>query len=218
MKSIKIHILVRILLAVAPLVLVAAVYTRLPDQIPMQWDFGGEVNYEPKWHLWVVAGLGPLFGVSMPLVARVDPRHRNYAKFSSPYRTFQIIMLLFVLAMVSLVIIESLRPGTMHVGRFVCLLLGLMFTILGNVMPKFRPNYFYGFKTPWTLDDPTVWVRTHRLGGRLFFAAGLISIAASFLPDAHWMFAACLIPLVLAAVIPSVMSYLWYRRLHSSQL
>lgn len=218
MKSIKFYRLARILLAAAPLVLVAAVYARLPDRIPMQWDFGGEVNYEPKWHLWIVAGLGPLVGISMPLVARVDPRHRNYAKFSSSYRTFQMIMLLFVLAMVSLVVIESLRPGTIHVGRFVCLLLGLMFTVLGNVMPKFRPNYFCGFKTPWTLDDATVWVRTHRLGGRLFFAAGLIAIAASFLPDERWMFAVCLIPLVLAALIPSVMSYLWYRRLHSTQL
>ena len=50
-------------LALVPLILAAAVYSRLPDRIPMQWDFGGEVGYEPKWHLWIVAGLSPLLAV-----------------------------------------------------------------------------------------------------------------------------------------------------------
>ena len=44
------------ILALVPLVLAAAVYSRLPARIPMSWDFGGEVGYEPKWHLWLVAG------------------------------------------------------------------------------------------------------------------------------------------------------------------
>ena len=35
------------LLALVPLVLAAAVYSRLPEHIPMRWDFGGEVGYEP---------------------------------------------------------------------------------------------------------------------------------------------------------------------------
>ena len=48
------------ILALVPLVLAAAVYSRLPARIPMSWDFGGEVGYEPKWHLWLVAGLSPL--------------------------------------------------------------------------------------------------------------------------------------------------------------
>ena len=34
-------------LALVPLILAAAVYSRLPDRIPMQWDFSGEVGYEP---------------------------------------------------------------------------------------------------------------------------------------------------------------------------
>ena len=50
-------------LALAPLVLIAAAYSRLPDRVPMQWDFGGKVGYEPKWHLWITAGLAPLFAL-----------------------------------------------------------------------------------------------------------------------------------------------------------
>ena len=48
MKKIsKMQILAWILSAV-PLILVAAAYTRLPDKVPMQWDFGGEIGYEDK--------------------------------------------------------------------------------------------------------------------------------------------------------------------------
>ena len=36
------------LLALVPLILAAAVYSRLPDRIPMQWDFGGEVGMNPS--------------------------------------------------------------------------------------------------------------------------------------------------------------------------
>ena len=50
-------------LALTPLVLIAAAYSRLPDRVPMQWDFGGQVGYEPKWNLWITAGLAPLFAV-----------------------------------------------------------------------------------------------------------------------------------------------------------
>lgn len=35
-----------------------------------------------------------------------------------------------------------------------------------------------GIRTPWTLADPAVWERTHRLGGYLCAAAGLVSLAS----------------------------------------
>ena len=180
----------------------------------MHWDFGGQVGYEPKWHLFLIAGLSLLFAVLFPLLPKIDPRRRNYDKFSASYLFFQLIMMLFILVMVSVVLIESLRPGTLHVGKVVCLLVSLLMAVLGNMMPKFRQNYFCGIKTPWTYADADVWARTHRLGGRLFFAAGLIGMFATLLPSDFWMFLCFLIPLCCAALIPTVMSYIWYRRRH----
>ena len=69
------------LLGLVPLILAAAVYSRLPDRIPMQWDFGGEVGYEPKWHLWIVAGLSPLMAALFYVLPNLDPKRRNYDKF-----------------------------------------------------------------------------------------------------------------------------------------
>ena len=47
-------------------------------------------------------------------------------------------MMLFLLAMVGLVLTESLRPGTLNAAMVVCIGCGLLFTVLGNMMPKFR--------------------------------------------------------------------------------
>lgn len=55
---------------------------------------------------------------------------------------------------------------------------GVLLVALGNVLPKLPRNGLVGIRTPWTLADPAVWERTHRLGGYLVTAAGLVSLAS----------------------------------------
>lgn len=55
---------------------------------------------------------------------------------------------------------------------------GVLLIGLGNVLPKLPRNGLIGIRTPWTLADPTVWERTHRIGGYLLAAAGLVSLAS----------------------------------------
>ena len=47
-------------------------------------------------------------------------------------------------------------------------------SVIGNYLPKVRPNYLMGIRTPWTLASDLSWQRTHRLGGRLFVIEGLV--------------------------------------------
>jgi uncharacterized membrane protein len=54
----------------------------------------------------------------------------------------------------------------------------LLIVALGNVMPKLPRNGVVGIRTPWTLADPAVWERTHRLAGYLCTLAGLIGLAS----------------------------------------
>jgi uncharacterized membrane protein len=48
--------------------------------------------------------------------------------------------------------------------------LGVLFTVLGALMGKIRPNWFIGVRTPWTMTSKTSWVRTHRTAGYVFVA------------------------------------------------
>ena len=45
------------LLSLLPLVMIAAVYRRLPAEVPMHWDLDGAVDYGAKAQLWVIAAM-----------------------------------------------------------------------------------------------------------------------------------------------------------------
>ena len=119
--------------------------------------------------------------------------------------------MLFVLVMNGICVVEGLQPGTVDVVMVICLVVSLMMVYLGNVMPKFRMNWFCGIKTPWTLSSESVWRRTHRVAGRLYFAAGVLGVIGAFVPNNAVRFVMLLVPLVAVSLASMVLSYRWYR-------
>lgn len=199
------------LVSLLPVILVAAVYGKLPGQIPTNWGFDGHVSYGGKSQLWIIAGMAPFFAGLFYVLPFIDPKRRNYRKFAQVYQSFQLFMQVFMLMIVGIIVTESFRPGTIQVSTVVTALCAVLFMMIGNMMPKFRQNFFCGFKTPWALSDETVWNKTHRLGGKLMFGAGILGFAGAFVPDEKVKMAMLLVPVTAAAVIPYVMSYVWFK-------
>jgi uncharacterized membrane protein len=56
-----------------------------------------------------------------------------------------------------------------------------MFIGLGNYMPKLKQNYTIGIKVPWTLNSEENWNMTHRMAGKVYVVAGVISIIIALL-------------------------------------
>lgn len=210
MKSWKYRILLGIT-ALLPLLLVALLWTQLPEQTPIHWNLDGSINYGGRRTLWGLAALTPLLVLLMVLLPKVDPRKQNYRKFGDSYGLFCLFFAVFMDAVMVMTLIESLRPGTLDVHRFAQILLALLLLFVGNMMPKFRQNYFCGIKNAWTYASERVWTQTHRLGGKLFFAAGLANLAGAFLP-AYWGFAVLLASVMAAVLISTAMSYVWFQR------
>lgn len=55
--------------------------------------------------------------------------------------------------------------------------ISLLFAWLGIYLPRIEPNRVLGIRTSATLKSEEVWRKTHRLGGFLFFAAGILAAA-----------------------------------------
>lgn len=205
------------LLALLPLVLVAVFYSRLPDQVPMHWGFDGEINrYGSKNELWLIGALGPLFALLFQFLPRLDPKRRNYEKFQTYYEAFSLVLVAFIAVMMGVALLESFRPGTLSMGRVVSALVGLLFLFVGNLMGKVKPNFFMGIRNPWTLSDPDVWNRAHRLGGGLFFLTELVTVVSAILLPEPVTFAVLMAGTLLTALIPTVMSYFWYKKVAGS--
>ena len=201
------------LLALLPLLLVAALYTRLPGQVPMHWGFDGEIDrYGSKNELWLMAALGPLFALLFQFLPRLDPKKRSYERFQRYYEATALVLVAFLAVMMGVALLECFRPGSLSMGRVVSALVGLLFLFLGNIMGKVKPNFFLGIRNPWTLSDPDVWNRTHRLGGGLLFLCGLAAVACAVLLPEEVTFVVLMAGALAAALIPTVLSCLWYKK------
>jgi uncharacterized membrane protein len=169
------------ILILAPLVPVLLNWDKFPDKIPTHWGMDGEVDsYGGKSALF----LGPVINFAIYLllifVPRIDPRAKNYELFTGAFWwirlaiTVLLSMFGFITAFVSLGI-------KLDVGLFVQLGVILLFLVIGNQFGRIRPNYFVGIRTPWTLNNEEVWMKTHRLGGRIWVIGSLIMLPVVFL-------------------------------------
>ncbi|MCZ8522289.1 MULTISPECIES: SdpI family protein [Paenibacillus] len=69
-----------------------------------------------------------------------------------------------------------------NIGKYIAILMGTLFLVVGNYMPRFQPNRHVGIRTPWTLSSEENWRRTHRTAAKVWFIGGLLMLACPFLP------------------------------------
>lgn len=211
MKNKKLRMITYALAAVG-LLITALVYRWLPDLIPTQWGYNGEVTYSPRRNIWICSGLLPLMAILFDFMPKIDPRRGNYVKFSTHYDSFCIFIQVFLLMMLGITLSESFYPGNISVGKIVTIIVGVLFMFFGNIMPKIKSNFYFGLKTPWTLSDEEIWRKTHRLGGKTMFAAGVLSLIIGWPLAGNRTSFIILAILLFSVLIPILMSYIWWRQ------
>lgn len=172
-----------VILIAGAVVFSLAVYGRLPERVVTHWNAMGEPNgYSSRL---VAAFLLPgttvaLWGL-LRAVPYIDPRRANIEKFRDTYE-IMIVMFVLLLTVLHVLVLGNALGWPIPVARVTPIAVGALFVVLGNLLPRFRSNFFMGIRTPWTLSSETVWTKTHRVGGYLMVAAGVLIMAAAFLP------------------------------------
>jgi uncharacterized membrane protein len=178
-----------ILLVAAMFAGALVVWPAAPDRIPVHWGFDGHVDrYGGK----VEGLLGiPLITLAiyllMRFLPRIDPGRANYARFGGAYTAIRAGLVVFMAAIYGIILASALSH-TIDVARVVPVGVGALFVLFGSVLGKIRPNWFVGVRTPWTMSSKMSWVRTHRLGGWLFMALGLLFAATGVFPPGRFGF------------------------------
>lgn len=170
--------------ALFPLLVTLIVFGRLPEEIPMHWNVHGDIDafYSKLPWAFSLPLLGIIFTALFPVLSKIDPKKENYQKFKSQFLIIQLTLILFLAIMQGVIISISLGATFFSVDTLVKLLVGILIIILGNIMPKFKHNYFVGIKTPWTIANETVWAKTHRHGGYVWFIIGFLISILAFIP------------------------------------
>jgi uncharacterized membrane protein len=189
-----------------------AVFPRLPATIPTHWGADGEINgTSPRlWGVVVMPVILLFIALMMRAIPAIDPRRENYPKFAGAFDAIFIsTMLLLLVIHVAMLAAGLGYPVAM--GRITPIAVGALFIVLGNVIPRARPNWFIGVRTPWTLSSDRVWEKTNRLAGYVMVVIGIAIVilglsAVQFAPKLIAPFAA------IAALGLVVYSYVEWRR------
>lgn len=195
------------LVILLPMLVGLLLWTRLPDQLPTHFGISGEVNgYSSK--AFTVFGLpGFLLAVHWlcALTTKFDPKAQNLEG-----KMMQLV--LWVCPAVSVLVLVLSYGNALSYGiraeLVVPLMMGLLFVIIGNWLPKCKQTYTLGIKLPWTLEDEDNWNRTHRFAGPVWVACGLIVMLGAVMGCAWVMFPA----LVVMTIAPTVYSFLLFRQ------
>ncbi len=202
----------QLIVLAAPFCAAALLWDRLPDRIPIHWNVHWHVDGyggKPLGTLFLPSMNVGIFGLGL-LLPLLDPRMRGYDEETrgSILRALAAIMLAgtSLLCCFQLAILASALQ--MHVNLFLVVQAGaaLLFLVIGNLFTKLRPNHFIGIRVPWTMRSREVWMKTHRLAGRLMVAAaaGLLVLAFVVRPELYLL---CVFTPVLAVVLIASLVY-----------
>ena len=147
-------------------------------KIPCHWNIKGEIDgYYGKWTgVLLFSGINLAMLLFIMALPYISVRYKNAKeRFENVIPGLATIIVLFFAGIHIYTILlakEILNPS----GNMIFYLIGVMFIMLGNLLPKIPSNFFAGIRTPWTLSSEDVWRKTHRLGGISFVIAGLLMI------------------------------------------
>ena len=176
------------IVTILPMLIGIMCWNRLPDMMATHFGINNEANgFSSK--AFAVFGI-PAFLLAVlwlgAFVTAHDPKRQNIGP-----KMFSLV--LWIAPVISLVAAATMYPVNLgyelDITFFSELLLGLMFIIIGNYLPKARQNYTIGIKIPWTLANEENWNRTHRLAGYLWMICGILMVLIGltrFVP-AEWL-------------------------------
>ena len=206
-KEYKRTLIITSLILLIPVIAGLLLWNQLPEQVPSHWGIDGEVdNWSSK--SFVVFGLPALMLVLQwvcVFASMADPKHKNY-------NSKMLKLVLWICPVISLIMSTLVYTAALGyeipIEIIMPLLVGVMFIVIGNWLPKCRQTYTMGIKLPWTYASEENWNATHRFGGKVWVIGGVVTMLTAFF-GSFWVL---MIILALMVILPTVYSYLYYRK------
>ena len=204
LKENKRTLIITSIVTILPILIGVFFWNRLPDVMATHFGANNEANgFSSK--VFAVFGL-PLLLLALEwfgaLVTSHDPKKQNI----SPKMFAFVLWIVPVVSLIGAATIYPYNLGYQIDITFIAeLLLGVIFIVVGNYLPKARQNYTIGIKIPWTLANEENWNRTHRLAGYLWVIGGILMVIAALtgIAKTQWMIAVFFV----LAIVPYVYSY-----------
>lgn len=204
-KKISPEFLLSLAVCLIPFAISGVFYNRLPEQMAIHFDMNGAPDsYASKF--FAAFGI-PLLLFFLHIVTwfmlASDPKKQNSSAALKRISRWMLPVLAVAVQALSVAYALGYEINLVH---FVMPLLGLIFIMFGNYLPKCRQNYTVGIKLPWTLDDEENWNKTHRMAGYLWTAGGFAVFVNTFFGSFKFL----IVIVAVLAIAPMIFSYFLY--------
>jgi uncharacterized membrane protein len=176
------------LIIAVPAVYLAFAWKNMPERVVMHFDWSGEPDkFGSKKELLTTSVIMIVMTAVTYLILtniyRIDPK-KYAAENKSRLHRLAFGVVVFMSAVLCMIIYSSSQGNISFDTGLILAGTGLLFAFIGNYMHNIKPNYFAGFRLPWTLENEENWRRTHALAGKLWFIGGiLLGIICLFLSN-----------------------------------
>jgi uncharacterized membrane protein len=212
--------IVWLVLAIPPAYLAIA-WKKMPEKVSMHFDWSGKpdrfgTRQELIWMILLLTVVSAVVYLILINIYRIDPK-KYAAENKSRLVRLAFGVIVFMSTVLCMIIYSAGHGNVKFSTGFILAATGLLFAFIGNYMPNIKPNYFAGFRLPWTLESEDNWKKTHILVGKLWFAGGLsLAVLCIFLPPKAAMVIFTTV-MVIITLIPIIYSYrLFLRQKHSA--
>lgn len=203
------------LLARLPLFVTLASFLFMPDEVPVHFDLNNNVDrWGSKYELLILPFIILVIGIVFLLIARhLDKKEDNGSNNFNVMTTVGIaILALFnILTYYTLYIafmgIQDLDASKIDIFSLLSFTFGIVFIVIGNVVPKTKMNHFLGLRTKWSMSSEEAWKKSQRFGGYSLIISGLVSIVLSFVLEGSASIFAMIILLIVMSIADTVYSY-----------
>lgn len=206
LKKYKRTLILTSLVLLIPVIVGLLLWNQLPEQVPSHWGINGEVD---SWSskAFVVFGL-PALMLALQWVcvfaSLADPKFKNY----NPKMLKLVLWICPAIGLIISALVYFTALGyELPIEVIMPLLVGVMFIVFGNWLPKCQQTYTMGIKLPWTFASEENWNATHRFGGKVWVIGGIVTMLTALFGN-FWIL---LIILAVMVILPTIYSYLYYR-------
>ena len=206
----KFTIIITSVIVLIPMLVGVAFWDALPEQVAIHWGASGEPD---RWcaKAFAVYAL-PLIMLALHwaclFATRFDKKNRN----QNPRMMNITYWLVPAVSWVAngMTYADALGKD-IDVIRLLPIIMGVLFLLIGNYLPKCTPNRTVGIRIKWTLADEENWNATHRFGGKVWFIGAILILASALLP-AKLTVCVMIAAMLAMALTPIIYSYCFCKK------
>ena len=207
------------ILAVLPMIYTAvAVFFFLPDTVAAHFGIDGTPDrYGSKYEAF-------LFPAIILVITLLYFLYRKFQEKSSKEdndRTARNLDILDTVIMIVMVLFNALcvfllavmkHPGMMKnkenmIFVIISTIIGVLFILLGNILPKTKPNSFIGVRLSWCMDSDEHWYIANRNCGIAMVLSGICTVIAGLIVKNGTYVIYMILSLILFLTVATIYSY-----------